>query len=74
MADTVQRCASILRMLVDARCDIDRTDRTFGMTALDMAMLNGDIESTAILVCAGSDVNHLAKMFAVSDLYDPLVS
>jgi ankyrin repeat protein len=74
VADTVHRCAVILRMLIDARVEVDSTDRTFGMTALDMAMLNGDIESAAILICAGADVNHLAKIFAVSDLYDPLVS
>lgn len=66
------RCAHILRMLVDAGCEVDRTEKTFGMTALDMAILNGDIESCAILVCAGADGNHLMKLCSLSDLYDPL--
>ena len=60
----------ILRMLIESACEIDRTERTFGMTALDMAILNGDVESTALLVSYGGDEDHLMKMFASSDLYE----
>jgi ankyrin repeat protein len=42
------------------------------MTALDMAILNGDIESAAILTCAGADTKHLLRIFSLSDLYEPL--
>jgi hypothetical protein len=73
VTDVVTRCANILRMLIDARADVSRADGTFGMTPLDMAMMSGDIESTAILVCAGSDASHLVKVCAASDLYSTLV-
>ena len=60
-------------MLVDAKCEINETERTFGMTALDMAILNGDVESSTVLVSASGDPDHLMKMFALSDLYEVLV-
>ena len=44
------------------------------MTALDMAILNGDVESSAILVSRGGDADHLMKMFALNDLYATLVA
>ena len=68
------RCTRILRMLIDAGIEIDRTEKSFGMTALDMAILNGDVESTALLVSAGGDGNHLMKMFALTDLYEALTT
>jgi hypothetical protein len=68
------KCARIIGMLIDSGCDIDRTERTFGMTALDMAIMNGDVESAAQLVCAGCDSDHLLKMFASSDLYESIVT
>ena len=64
------RCAKIVRMILDAGCDVSKTESTFGLTALDMAMLMGDIESTAQLVDAGADPDHLIKLFAMSDLYN----
>ena len=63
------RCARILSMLIQAGCEVDRTESAFGMTALDMAILNGDVESCAQLVAAGGDPDHLMKMFALSDMY-----
>ena len=62
-----------MRMLIDSKCEIDATERSFGMTALDMAILNGDVESSAVLVSSGGDPDHLMKMFALSDLYEVLV-
>ena len=67
--DLNERCTRILRMLIESACEIDRTERTFGMTALDMAILNGDVESSALLVSYGGDEDHLMKMFASSELY-----
>ena len=46
---------------------------TFGMTPLDMAILMGDVESTAQLLAAGADPDHLLKLFALTDLYDVTV-
>ncbi len=66
-------CARILTLLIEAGCEIDCTEKTFGMTALDMAILNGDVESSAILVSSGGDADHLLKMFACSDLYEVLI-
>ena len=73
MSELSERFARILRMLIDAKCEIDGTDWSFGMTALDMAILNGDVESSAVLASAGGDPDHLMKMFALSDLYEVLV-
>lgn len=69
-----ERSTRILRMLIESGCDIDAAEKTFGMTALDMAILNGDVESAALLVTYGGDDDHLMKMFALSDLYDAIVS
>lgn len=68
-----ESCSKILRMIIDSGCEIDKMEKTFGMTALDMAILLGDVESTAILVAAGGDSNHLMKMFALTDLHEALV-
>lgn len=65
-------CSKILRMIIDAGCEIDKMEKTFGMTALDMAILLGDVESTAVLVAAGGDASHLVKMFALTDLYEAM--
>ena len=43
------------------------------MTALDMAILMGDVESTAQLLAAGADPDHLLKLFALTDLYEATV-
>jgi hypothetical protein len=43
------------------------------MTALDMAILMGDVESTAQLLAAGADPDHLLKLFGLTDLYDVTV-
>jgi len=59
----------IVRLLLDSGCKVDITEKTFGMTALDMAILLGDVESTVLLTAAGGDANHLMKLFALSDLY-----
>ena len=55
------------------RCPVDNTESTFGMTPLDMAVLMGDVESTAQLLAAGADPDHLLKLFALTDLYDVTV-
>ena len=55
------------------RCPVDNTETTFGMTPLDMAILMGDVESTAQLLAAGADPDHLLKLFALTDLYDVTV-
>jgi ankyrin repeat protein len=55
------------------RCAVDKTENTFGMTALDMAILMGDVESTAQLLGAGADPDHLLKLFALTDLYEVTV-
>ena len=52
---------------------MDNTESTFGMTPLDMAVLMGDVESTAQLLAAGADPDHLLKLFALTDLYDVTV-
>ena len=52
---------------------MDNAESTFGMTALDMAILMGDVESTAQLLAAGADPEHLLKLFALTDLYDVTV-
>ena len=63
----------ILKMLIEAGCEVDHIENTFGMTALDFAILNGDVESSAHLVCAGADPDHLMKLFAASDIYSAIV-
>ena len=44
------------------------------MTALDMAILFGDVESTAVLASAGGDPFHLLKMFSLTELQDAIIS
>jgi len=60
-------------MVAYCRCAVDKTENTFGMTALDMAILMGDVESTAQLLAAGADPEHLLKLFALTELYDVTV-
>lgn len=67
--EITDRCARVLSMLIQSGCEVDKTENAFGMTALDMAILNGDVESSAQLVAAGGDPDHLMKMFALSDIY-----
>jgi ankyrin repeat protein len=70
----IDRYTRILHQLIDAGCDIDRMENTFGLTALDMSILLGDIESTAVLVAAGGDYRHLMRTFALSELFDAIVT
>ena len=53
---------------------MDATEKTFGLTPLDMAILLGDVESTALLVSVGGNPDHLMKTFASSQLYDAVVA
>ena len=69
-----ERFARILRMLIDAGCEVDQIDKTFGLTPLDITMLNGDMESSAVLASAGGDPNHLMKMLALKELYLAIVN
>ena len=69
-----ERFARILRMLIDAGCQVDQIDKTFGLTPLDITMLNGDMESSAVLASAGADPNHLMKMLALKELYQAVVN
>ncbi len=61
--------AHILRVLIESGCHVDQPDKTFGMTALDLAILNGDVESSAVLTTAGGDPNHFLKMIALKEFY-----
>ena len=70
----VDRCSKVLQRLVDGGCRVDATEKTFGLTPLDMAILLGDVESTALLVVVGGDPDHLMKTFASSQLYDAVVA
>ena len=74
VAQLSERFARILRMLIDARCQVDQIDKTFGLTPLDITMLNGDMESSAVLASAGADPNHLMKMLALKELYQAIVN
>jgi len=60
--------------LIDGGCRVDATEKTFGLTPLDMAILLGDVESTALLVSVGGNPDHLMKTFASSQLYDAVVA
>lgn len=64
----------MLQRLIDGGCRVDATEKTFGLTPLDMAILLGDVEATALLVSVGGDADHLMKTFASSQLYDAVVS
>ena len=44
------------------------------MTALDLAILNGDVESSAVLTSAGADPNHFLKMLSLKELYQAIVT
>ncbi len=74
VAQLSERFARILRMLIDAGCDVDQIDKTFGLTPLDITMLNGDMESSAVLASAGADPNHLMKMLALKELYQAIAN
>jgi len=69
----VDCCSKVLQRLIDGGCRVDATEKTFGLTPLDMAVLLGDVESTAMLVSVGGNPDHLMKTFASSQLYDALV-
>lgn len=66
--------ASIIRLLLDAGCPIDGMEETFGMTALDMAVLHGDIQSVTQLTASGAQPLHLVRSLALNDLYCVLKS
>ncbi|CAD5120854.1 DgyrCDS9406 [Dimorphilus gyrociliatus] len=66
--------ASIVRLLLDAGCPIDGMEETFGMTALDMAVLHGDIQSATQLTASGAQPLHLVRSLALNDLYCVLQS
>ena len=70
----VCRCSTVLQRLLEGGCRVDATEKTFGLTPLDMAVLLGDVESTALLVSVGGDTDHLMKTFASSQLYDAVVA
>jgi len=72
--DLTDNFARIVRILLDAKCDVAIPEKTFGMTALDMAILMGDVESTVLLTAGGGDSDHLMKLFALSDLYGHIVT
>ena len=55
----------ILRILINAGCEIDKTEKTFGMTALDLAILNGDVESAAVLISNGGNPDHFPQMLSL---------
>jgi len=74
ISSLIEQYSRILHHLIDAGCCIDKMEKTFGLTALDMAILLGDIESTATLVTAGGDHRHLMKTFASSELFDAIVT
>ena len=61
-------------MIAKAGCDVTLTEKTFGLTALDMAILLEDVESTGLLISFGGDPEHLLKMFALSDLHESICS
>jgi len=63
------RCARIVKFILDAGCDVNKAEYTYGLTALDMAIVMGDVESTVMLLAAGGDPDHLLKLFAMTDLY-----
>lgn len=74
VAQLSERFAIILRMLIDAGCQVDQIDKTFGLTPLDITMLNGDMESSAVLASAGADPNHLMKMLALKELHQAIAN
>lgn len=63
------RCARIVKFILDAGCDVNKTEFTYGLTAMDMAIVMGDVESTVMLLAAGGDPDHLLKLYAMTDLY-----
>ena len=52
-------------MVIEAGCRIDQTEKTFGMTALDLAILNGDVESAAVLISRGGNPDHFVQMLSL---------
>ena len=69
IADLSIQFAQIVRRLLDAGCEVDKVECAFGLTALDMAMMFGDVESTAMMLAAGGDPDHLLKVLALTDLH-----
>lgn len=74
VVDLKEKFGRILMMIADAGCDVEATEKTFGMTALDMAILLEDVDSTGLLVARGAEPEHLLKMFALSDMHEAIVS
>ena len=70
----IERCSRVMQRLIEGGCRVDATEKTFGLTPLDMAILLGDVEATALLVFVGGDPDHLMKTFASSQLYDAVVA
>jgi len=73
VSDVCETFAKIIRLLLDAGSRVETREKTFGLTALDMAVLLGDMESTAMLTAAGGNPDHLMQLFAMSDLYTHIV-
>ena len=65
----INSCARILKRLINAACRVDLPDRAQNITALDLAILHGDVDSAVLLVKAGADPEHLNKLMAATDLY-----
>ena len=55
--------------LVREGCEMEKIEHTFALTPLDIAILNGDVESAALLLSAGADSDHLMATLAFADLY-----
>lgn len=68
-----EQCAHVMNLLLQYGCPVNQAEFTSGMTALDMAILNGDVESSTQIVIAGGDPEHLVKVFSLSDLHKAVV-
>ena len=75
---TEQASSAILELWVNvvqdiltdpARYDLTKTESTYGLTALDLAMICGDVQSTVQLIVAGASPNHLQRLVAMADVY-----
>ena len=60
--------ASMVQML-QVGCEIEEVEHTFTLTPLDIAILNGDVESAALLLARGANPDHLLSTLALFDLY-----
>lgn len=55
-------------------CTLDGVEHTFALTPLDIAILNGDMESSALLLSRGANPDHLMATLALSDLYHTITA